>query len=83
MDPRPDGILMGLDRASRTGTEVYCQQCKLKNQCRIFLPKSRGPREEYRNLRSGVLLDVVALLLTVANPLTGEELELGSGRFNK
>jgi hypothetical protein len=49
----------------------------------IFLPKSRGPNEVYRNLRSGVLLVIVALLRTVANPLTGEEPEFGSGRIDK
>ena len=49
----------------------------------VSIPKSRGPNDEYRNFRSGALFVIVALLRTVANPLTGEELEFGSGKFDE
>ena len=49
----------------------------------VSIPKLRGPNDEYRNFLSGVLLVIVALLRTVANPLTGEELEFVSGKIDK
>jgi hypothetical protein len=48
----------------------------------VSIPKLRGPNDEYRNFRSGALFIIVALLRTVANPLTGE-LGFGSGKFDE